>query len=296
MAVLLYVVGSGRSGSSLLDAVLGASPDISGTGELHRLCLSPDDRLCSCGSTIARCQHWNVVRSVLDQRSGASLRSWSEWDVSAQPIGRLETASRMLSRLSVLPMVPPGFGSWRQRDASAARRTFELVESIAEYDGSAVVVDSTKSPSRLLTLARANPRDVRAVYLVRDGRATADSLMRATGSAWTMCVLRWWASQRRASSVLRASRVPHLLVRYEDFCRDPLATVNAVRHLCELPSIDALPALAGTSRHMIPGNPVLLADIRSVTLDDRWKESHSSTRELVFRLIAGRRARRLGYR
>lgn len=41
---VVYIASVGHSGSSLLDALLGKHPQIAGTGEIHRLTITPDTR------------------------------------------------------------------------------------------------------------------------------------------------------------------------------------------------------------------------------------------------------------
>jgi len=54
---ILYIVGAGRSGSTILDIALGNSPEICSSGELVRLPERGwlDDQYCACGERVKRC-------------------------------------------------------------------------------------------------------------------------------------------------------------------------------------------------------------------------------------------------
>src|SRR5689334_12852153 len=86
---IVYIAGYSRSGSTILDIILGSHQNMFGTGELTYLV---DDwlhaeRLCTCGNTYTKCEFWKhfklpeemsfeeaikIIRQV-ESRSGLSL-------------------------------------------------------------------------------------------------------------------------------------------------------------------------------------------------------------------------------
>lgn len=59
MTNLMYIVGSGRSGSTVIERVLNAAPNVISVGEVHALWRLPvADLLCSCGSRVPDCAFW----------------------------------------------------------------------------------------------------------------------------------------------------------------------------------------------------------------------------------------------
>ena len=82
---ILYIVGAGRSGSTILDIALGNSPEICSSGELVRLPERGwlDDQYCACGERVNRCAFWRDVKSrwigrsspdAIDRRSRSGRR------------------------------------------------------------------------------------------------------------------------------------------------------------------------------------------------------------------------------
>ena len=58
---VLYIGGLGRSGSTLLDLMLGQVPGLCAVGELSYLWARSDDDLCGCGERFAACAFWKQV-------------------------------------------------------------------------------------------------------------------------------------------------------------------------------------------------------------------------------------------
>ena len=126
---LVYVGGHGRSGSTLLDVLLDASPQLLGVGELHHLPrLLADDQSCSCGTALGRCPFWARARSVVDGHGGAA------------------TVAELTERVEASPSPPP-------EDLSAYRRFWiELIDSLAPDQGDAIMVD--RGPDLVFGLQR----------------------------------------------------------------------------------------------------------------------------------------------
>mgnify|MGYP001305928265 CR=1 FL=1 len=67
---LVYIAGYGRSGSTLLDVILGMHPEIECNGELSYLFNIADDyqERCDCGLELKECPKWkHVFRQLQDQ-------------------------------------------------------------------------------------------------------------------------------------------------------------------------------------------------------------------------------------
>ena len=59
---ILYLLGSGRSGTTLIATVLNSTKQIKTLGELHQFySYACNDKLCSCGETISNCEYWSAI-------------------------------------------------------------------------------------------------------------------------------------------------------------------------------------------------------------------------------------------
>jgi len=65
---IVYIMGRGHSGSTVLDLLLGNSPDIESVGELVSG-MGRYDEQCSCGSPFGNCMYWQAVRSAFERSS-----------------------------------------------------------------------------------------------------------------------------------------------------------------------------------------------------------------------------------
>ena len=294
--ILLYIAGAGHSGSSLLDYLLGAAPDIVPLGEFHRLSIAPSERRCSCLDTIANCPYWEDLRHFHADRTATRLPSWEDLPLSLQPSTPRERMGRTLTLAAiVVGLRYPPRTKYSRGYQVVVQNSWEAYESIAIRHQAYAVVDSTKNPLRLFELYRSRPSQLYAIHLVRDGRAVAASQVRRTGASWLSAVLSWRATQfkvERALGAVKADR--RLLVRYEDLCKHPEQEINRIREHIGLATKTRLDRI-DREGHMIPGNPVLLSGITEVRRDDRWVDEIPSWAEGLFRILAGSKNRSFGY-
>lgn len=300
---VLYIMGLGRSGSTVLDSILGNHPDLVSLGELRYL-VDEDgfrDEYCACGERVRSCPFWSEVRErwtgVTGGATGADL--WAA-----------QRATERTRNWAGLSADPP-------RPAKAFARYVELtramLDAIRRTSGESVLVDSSKLPARALALSRIPGVDLRAVHLVRDGRGVAWSLKKRlpvdprAGVARPLkprpaarTAMRWrfvnWLSERVVSQ-LGPGRA--LRVRYEDFVTDPVTALDRIGELFHLDLGDvAEKAEAGEAlrtHHAVAGNRLRMADSVRLRLDDEWKRKLTPGDQRLFAAIARGPLRRYGY-
>jgi hypothetical protein len=290
---VVYLGGFGRSGSTLLERLLGECPGWGNVGELVDLArtVGPADELCGCGEPFSRCPVWQAVGD----------RAFGGW--STEVFTRLAALRDAAARQRHLPaMLLPG----RRAPAGGPRAELQaaytrIYESFAEVSGCRVVVDASKGPALGLALAGAPGLDVRVINLVRDPRAVAWSWERrvarpqATGTAddmWRIPTQRsaaqWTALQLEMEAIRRLGRVPSVRLRYEDLVVDPRRAVRGAVERLGLPTGAA--ALSHVERtrvylspsHGLSGNPSRFRSGRiDLRTDDRWAHEMPATRRAV---------------
>jgi hypothetical protein len=299
---VLFVVGSGRSGSTLLDILLGQVEGVFSTGELHSIWSESilDGRRCGCGDPVLECRIW---RAVLERCLPGGAFGASAYQREAR---RLATLHRSLSRR---PGPPTGAG-FRARAEYAGHAAF-LYGTIREVTGARVVVDSSKHPSVggvLPAIAGVQPH---FVHLIRDPRAVAYSWRRrkvatdryGIGEMDRYIVprtaLRWARDQRAAEALRRRTAVPWLTLRYEDLVAEPRRTVERVLAIVGEP--EGATFLEGRvvrlrPTHTVSGNPVRLHE-GSLTIepDDEWRARMRPSRRRLVTLLTAPLLRRYGY-
>ncbi|NUR75801.1 MAG: sulfotransferase [Thermoleophilia bacterium] len=298
MTKVLYIAGWGRSGSTILDNVLGQVEGFFSAGELLFLWRRGllEGRLCGCGEPVRACDVWT---RVLDRAFPGG--------VDPQEMLGLEARSARTRHL------PLQLAHLEPRGDEYGRRLGALYGAIESETGCRVIVDSSKSPAYGHVLANVAGLDVRVVHLVRDPRAVAYSWvrkklqrddprrvrsMRSHGPAMSSL---YWNLLNESTRVLWRGSGKHLLVRYEDFVDRPQETVDTiVDFVGEAPA--GLPwttdgELALDRTHTVSGNPSRF-DHGTVALraDVEWERSMRARDRRVVDAITLPFRRRYGYR
>lgn len=281
---VLYIGGYGRSGSTLLERMLGRVPGFWPVGELVHLWrrgLIGDER-CGCGASFSSCPVWGRVGE----------RAFGGWDsVDGEAMADLQ---REVDRNRFIPaMISPGLRpAYREslgRYQAILEGVYGAIRDGATTGGGGVVVDSSKHASSAFLLRRVPGIDLRVVHLVRDSRGVAYSWTKqvrkpeAAGEAFmpTHSPARSsarWLSYNLLFDVLRGTGVPTLLLRYESLVADPAAALaRVVAHAGE-----AVPeggfsflgdgAVQVAPDHTVSGNPMRFQQgaIR-LRLDEAWR-------------------------
>jgi hypothetical protein len=258
LARVMYIMGSGRSGSTLLDRFAGANPEAVSCGELCNLvrAIRSPDEFCACGAKAADCLFWKSV-----------MRRWKA-NVADHSIDEFERLRIRLERLRAALGPSP-------RDLQLARYqayTLSLLGAISNESGAAVIVDSSKSPARALRLAEIPEVKLTTVHLVRDPRAVASSYQRSyskapeqglqseiPGRSVVLTSMDWLLTNLVASKVRHAPGVKSMQLRYEDFVSDPVSSLGRIGRMVGLELAQVLDESgnlldARPETHMIAGN------------------------------------------
>ncbi|WP_433515533.1 sulfotransferase [Nonomuraea sp. CA-143628] len=263
---VVYLGGLGRSGTTLLERLLGEIPGVAPLGEVVHLwargVLAGEP--CGCGEPFPACPFW---REVGETAFGGWTQALAE---------RVLTLRHRVDRTHRIPRIA------HPELAEYAGTYQRLYDAAAKTAGATVVIDSGKHASLAFCLAAAGV-DVHVVHVVRDPRAVAHSWRKTVerpedGRPMT----RWgpartaahWTAQNLALDLLAARGVPVTRLRYEDLLADPAAALATLADTLGLGT--ALPFLTGTTAqlttaHTASGNPMRFT-VGPIELrrDDAW--------------------------
>jgi hypothetical protein len=305
MTKVVYIMGHGYSGSTLLTFLLGTHPQIATIGELgiapqaKEELEGPEEYLCSCLTPVRQCDFWRRVSQEMAAR-GHDFDVWdADLDFRARDGGVADVILRAVQRGPVLEtardlgiqIVP---GARRERDRIVSRID-SLAEIVSQIKGCDVFLDSSKRPERATLMQRSGKFDLRVVHLVRDGRAVSWSSMKhlKIGPAEAA---RSWIADNRASEHARRYFPAHkwMTLRYEDLCADPDATLRRIHAFADIPSRNGFHNFRATDHHII-GNQMRLSSTSEIRLDESWKQALAPEQiALIDRLVAPLN-RRYGY-
>jgi len=207
---VVYVMGSGHSGSTILGVALGSCEGVFYAGEL-------DNWLTRSGVSVLggleRTRFWSAVRERVE---GAQELFGSR-------------AQRSLERSSAA-VRPDRWAEARALRPRYRRVTQQLFEAIAAVSGCPYVVDSSHFPLRARELKALDGLDVHLILLVRDPEQVVGSFTRfinrnAGGDRLLRLLsknLDIWLTHLLCLPVfLHTPRERRLLLRHEDFLQDP---------------------------------------------------------------------------
>ncbi|WP_245647193.1 sulfotransferase [Microtetraspora niveoalba] len=269
---VIFVGGLGRSGTTLLERLLGELPGAVPLGEVVHLWARGvhADEPCGCGEPFSRCPFWGKVGDLAFGR-------WTAGE--ADRVLRLRAGVDRTRRLPLLALGGfPAFG--RGRRAAELRAYVSAYASIyaaaAEVADGDWVIDSSKHASLACCLAAAGGTRarLRVVHVVRDPRAVAASWRSdVTRPEDGRPMARWapgrtavhWLAQNLAFELLRRRGVPVVRIRYEDLLLRPAETLRELAAELglplppgALPFLDGREALLGVA-HTVSGNPMRFA-------------------------------------
>jgi len=300
---VIYIMGAGHIGSTILDIVLGSHSRLESLGEIskfHRFGWKLDEnRRCACGASVYECPFWSQVRQAWARIIGADdVQRYLELQ------DRFERSRSGWMRLLRNTLAPSA------EFAEYARCTEALYEAVRSVGRKPVLVDSSLTPRRAYALSRMPGIDLHLIHMVRDGRGIIWSLMKPGKKTMTKAYVpapssrttRYWISANVQSLWVsrRVAMDRRKLIRYEDFVSDPAAAVTEIgawvgEDLSAL--VDAHGAVAtGNVRHTVAGNRVRMQKELVIRADFAWKELLPDKDRRTFWRMAGWLARRFGYR
>ena len=257
-----YIGGYGRSGSTLLDMMLGSHPQVFSCGEVDRFFQDwAGGMKCSCGQCYAECPFW---MQVIEQ-----LRAEFP-DLNPLAVERLKcqvesTASR-LQLMSVRQR--------REHRAEYGRIWQVTMRAISQVSDKKYLVDSSKSSRtnsrRFGALANLCGLEVKVIHLVRDPRAVIYSeairgsndlleggfqRVRHFGGVYRP-LIGWIMANISVRFFAQVhNNVPVLRTRYEDMLHEPLAFLSK---LGDFLVVDMTPVadMLNRQRPLTPGHGV----------------------------------------
>lgn len=227
---VLFIGGYGRSGSTLLDRVLGQVPGFLSVGELRHVFQEGylENRRCGCGQPFRECDFWDgVTRRAFGQLDDAELEA-------------VAALKERVDKWWLAPLLARRLGTPdRRRDVDDYRRVLRrLYAAIAAESGASVLIDSSKDVSHGYALRGLDrDLDLHVLHLVRDSRAVAWSWQRrkfnpGNGADMNRYSLLRTSTEWSAINVLtrlhRPTGARYATLHYGDFAADPAAAVDDV--------------------------------------------------------------------
>lgn len=299
---VIYVMGAGHVGSTVLDVVLSSHPRVESLGEVskfHRYGWVRDEaRQCACGAVVYDCPFWTDVR-----------RRWVDLRGGDEGVRYM----RLQPRFERTP------AAWARLLRDRLRRTPEMDEYLkgtealyraARDTGSReYLVDCSLTPKRAYAQTLNPNIELYLIHLVRDGRGVMWSLMKpkernpAYVPAPPARTTKYWVSANLQSVWVfrRVAERNRIRVRYEDFVLDPSTVLERIgdwlgEDMAGLVKDNALTS-PRDDRHTVAGNRVRFIKDEDLRLraDFAWMDNLADKDRRLFWRRAGWLARQYGY-
>ncbi len=296
---VLYLASWDRSGSTILSNVLGELDGFFSTGEIHNLWRYGimENRICGCERPFLECDYWTAV--VHDAFGGIG-------QIDADYIFRLKRDVRIANTL--LSLLPGGTRYLSLKFKEYATILERFYKAIQKKSNCNVIVDASKTPAYAYALTTVPNIDLYIAHLVRDPRGVAYSEGKKKRYDSNHNMIQrgpfkstlFWSAWNAVTELFWGSSSNYMLIRYEDFIRQPRQKTEEIIKLCQenvtnLPFVTEHEVLLH-SNHNVSGNPSRFRTGRvQLKIDNEWETKLKPRDKAVISTLSFPFLKRYGY-
>ncbi len=267
-ARVVFILGSGHCGSTLLDLMLDSHPLCFGLGEVHGI---SEHSQCTCGETARACPFWSSLAFGFINLDQKIYRSKIDFFRGAQTFRSVSTRARI--------------------DSDVLGR--RIADAYRAMDA-AVLVDSSKSVDRVELLTRTGTIDPIIIHLVRDGRAVTWSYLRKYRRLWPF-MFKWAAENAKIELFKRRYTGTIISMRYENLVRTPEVELRRICDALSIPFSAEMCAFTSGVHHQIGGNRMRFEKNATLRLDTAWENAMPFSYRALWAVLFGWLNTKYGY-
>jgi hypothetical protein len=259
---VVFILGSGHCGATLLDLILDSHSQMCGIGEFHS---GRATSICSCGKPASECAIW---------RNALGPLPWKEQGIFKSKADLLfDRGQYRMTRGEHVPVDPQAF----------IASNLEVFKKVLAGRGKSIIVDSSKEVERTELLSISPEIEPIMIHVVRDGH----------GSTWTYInkykkvfpYFYMWAFSNLKVEVLRrrfkriaGGRGKFIYLRLPDLVRDPSGVVSRLCDEIGVPFEPSMLLFDEHPHHQIEGNRTRFAKGHTIYPDSWRKEMPAGLR------------------
>lgn len=266
---LIYLLGAGRSGTTLLATVLNAQKGITTLGEMHQLYDHvAKNKTCACGEVLSECSFWSGIIETTG-RSGKLQEKRAE--------------AKQMEKHSRIPLYLFGMN----KSGSYISAQEEILERIQKNNPDEWLLDSSKYIGRYLLLRDSKRIKIKGIYVVRDVRGVIYSFKKNVQTSRSPISSLIYHSMINFFGQLVCSMDPKIIkVRYEDLASDPKRTLdNILKHINEDRSEASVLLDSYFMPHLIGGNRMKQQDTITIRQDNAWKNHQNRVLQILYYIL-----------
>lgn len=281
---VVYIAGAGKSGSTLVDRILGSSPNAFSVGQLEGLCFFIDEHD----------PRRKKEAAFLDDQ-GHRLRDSPFWkpvvEVAEQNRRALYDPRCPLSVRNLIPALLFGTSSPylpHFEDAALYGAVLARARQM-KSPGVDTIVDSSKDMKRLIALRMEKSLDVFVLHLIRDVRGVAYSWEKKKGS-WLHALRRWLILNTLLAVYLRMAmpRDHYMRMSYDLFTRDPPEGIRRLNRAfgLRLDPDKFLDAVNADTSWRFSGDGMRREPVTAIRADPAWRSKLPRMKRWVLAFVA----------
>lgn len=266
---ILYLLGSGRSGTTLIATVLNSTKQIKTLGELHQFySYTYNDKLCSCGETISSCEYW-----------GETLK---KMNIENEKLKEIETKQNYEEKHKFIPFILLGKKPSNLYQLSQ-RTQFEFVEN----HNKKWLLDSSKYISRFLLLKKTTPFNLKGIYVVRDVRGVIHSFEKKVQTPKKpFSTILYYILTNAFGQLICWVNKDVIKLKYEDFIENtPLEIQRIYKCLLNENYNIEYPTDSFKIEHLIGGNRLKKNKAIKINKDFEWKNKISRSNQIFYYIL-----------
>lgn len=252
MNTIVTISGLGRSGTTILDLLLGTFFNTIGLGETFPLLRDFDDYWqkreeieCSCGNKVNKCSFWSPIGEDILKRSSVvdRYRTLTNYFFFQNP-------DRILVDSSGNPDKRQNFINYCLQSSS-----LEIKSLMLTRDARAWTLSMQKADQRYRKQGIRTRRVPTFIYL-----------------------LRWYLRNRQIMAYLKRNAIPTITTGYERLIFSPYETINDIANFINRPAPENVD-LSDSKSHIITGNRIKGSpkDRQTLTYDPAWLTNYQSS-------------------
>ncbi|MEZ4774407.1 MAG: sulfotransferase [Bacteroidia bacterium] len=274
---IIYIIGAGRSGTTLLDVALGNAGDVFSCGELNRY---PVREGIPTGFQHApeRLVFWSSFTEEFQKNHNLKKQAilHDEFEYHKGLVKRLLGASRKAK-----------YAEYQQFLRDFYTKLFDSIDE-------SIVVDSSKYPGRALGISDALPFEINYIYLKRDPISVVESFAKTDvylpPKGWLAANLYYFLVNGLCKIVINRLRKKHrvLEIKYEDFIESPENVMEVIQRELSVDLSEAITKIKNNDYlqvgELFEGNSMRI-DPRIKLRRSKQKQHGKNIRNSVTRLL-----------
>jgi sulfotransferase family protein len=270
---LIYILGAGRSGSTILSTIIGASKSVFNCADLMQIyeygCLKKN---CNDGYSIFESPFWSKVLKLYDPDNKV------DYCKSAKENRTLEYHSSIINIFTS-----------KKKVMQFVAEQEKLIQSISYVSKKNYIVDSSKYVNRAFLLTKLKNIDVRFIYNIRDSRGVINSFNKKVQSSRNpFSAILYYDVVNLMSELLYLTlpRSKKIKIRYEDIILDRTNTIDRLSTFLNINFDDVLEVLEKSEDveigPVIEGNRMVKKRKVKLYYDNEWLGKESRINRIIY--------------